>query len=63
MGSGLHALLFHSVTEKQIPSKATLGALGAAVGYASAISGTGGPVTLIPLLLALRTPVAPAIAP
>jgi uncharacterized membrane protein YfcA len=36
--------------------------LGGLVGYASAISGTGGPVTLIPLLLALRTPAAAAVA-
>jgi uncharacterized membrane protein YfcA len=40
----------------------TLGVLGALVGYASAISGTGGPVTLIPLLLALGTPAGAAVA-
>jgi hypothetical protein len=62
LASGLHALLFKPAPKKGIPSMATLGVLGALVGYASAISGTGGPVTLIPLLLALGTPVAPAVA-
>jgi uncharacterized membrane protein YfcA len=62
LASGLHALIFNSMPSKAVPSMPALGALGAAVGYASAISGTGGPVTLIPLLLALRTPAAAAIA-
>jgi hypothetical protein len=62
LASGLHALLFKPASRKGIPSTASLGALGVVVGYASAISGTGGPVTLIPLLLALHTPAASAIA-
>ncbi len=39
-----------------------LAALRLAVGYGSAISGTGGPVMLIPRLIAGRTPAAVAIA-
>jgi uncharacterized membrane protein YfcA len=62
LGSGLHALLSTTPAGKRVPSPPALGVLGLLVGYASAISGTGGPVTLIPLLLALRTPAAPAIA-
>jgi hypothetical protein len=61
-GTGLHALLSNPRPARRVPSAPALGALGAIVGYASAISGTGGPVTLIPLLLALRTPAASAIA-
>lgn len=60
--SGLHALASKPSSGKGIPSTRLLGVLGLLVGYGSAISGTGGPVMLIPLLLALRTPVAPAIA-
>jgi hypothetical protein len=60
--SGLHALLSKPLPKKGSPSATSLAALGAPVGYASAISGTGGPVTLIPLLLVLGTPAAPAVA-
>ena len=62
VGSGLHALAPWRAGPGGVPSDPVLGLLGLAVGYASAISGTGGPVTLIPLLLALRTPVPAAIA-
>ena len=62
LASGLHALLSKVSVVKHSPAAPTLGTLGALVGYASAISGTGGPVTLIPLLLVLRTPAAAAIA-
>jgi uncharacterized membrane protein YfcA len=62
LGSGLHALFMKEVQKTGIPSTPALGLLGAAVGYASAISGTGGPVTLIPLLLFLGTPAGPAVA-
>jgi len=61
-GSGVHALAFKHVPGASIPSPGALAMLGLAVGYGSAISGTGGPVMLIPLLLAVRTPAAPAIA-
>lgn len=62
LASGLHALLLKALPSKRTPSSPILGMLGGLVGYASAISGTGGPVTLIPLLLALRTPAAAAVA-
>lgn len=62
LGSGLHALASRHAPGDRIPSAPMLGVLGLAVGYGSAISGTGGPVMLIPLLLALRTPVLAAIA-
>lgn len=62
LASGLHALLLKPAPRKGIPSTASLGTLGVLVGYASAISGTGGPVTLIPVLLALRAPASSAIA-
>jgi hypothetical protein len=61
-GSGAHALLSRQATAGRIPGAAWLAVLGFFVGYGSAISGTGGPVMLIPLLLALRTPVTAAIA-
>ena len=62
LGSGLHALLARPVGGERMPDAGLLAILGLLVGYGSAISGTGGPVMLIPILLALRTPVAGAIA-
>ena len=63
LASGLHALVGpHRAAAQRLPSPATLGALGLAVGYGSAISGTGGPVLLIPILLALRVPAPAAVA-
>ena len=62
LGSGVNALLKKHAAIKRVPSVSILVTLGVIVGYASAISGTGGPVTLIPLLLALRTPAAAAVA-
>jgi uncharacterized membrane protein YfcA len=62
LASGAHALLSRHSTGKGAPPVPMLGALGLGVGYASAISGTGGPVTLIPLLLFMGTPAAAAIA-
>lgn len=62
LASGLHALLARPAGGERMPGAALLAFLGLLVGYGSAISGTGGPVMLIPLLLALRTPVTGAIA-
>lgn len=62
LGSGLHALLARPAGGERMPGAPLLAFLGLIVGYGSAISGTGGPVMLIPILLALRTPVAGAIA-
>ncbi len=61
VGSGAHVLLRKPGTGSSTPSTTLLAVLGAAVGYLSALSGTGGPVTLIPLLLAFGTPVAMAV--
>ncbi|MGI9334979.1 MAG: sulfite exporter TauE/SafE family protein [Gammaproteobacteria bacterium] len=41
--------------------KLALGAIGAATGYGSALSGTGGPLLLVPMLLWLGTPVLTAV--
>jgi uncharacterized membrane protein YfcA len=62
LASGLHALASRHAAGGQVPGAASLALLGLFVGYGSAISGTGGPVMLIPILLALRTPVVAAIA-
>jgi uncharacterized membrane protein YfcA len=63
LASGLHALLApHRPSAQRLPAPGTFGALGLAVGYGSAISGTGGPVLLIPILLALRVPARAAVA-
>lgn len=62
LASGLHALASRHAPGESIPGSALLAFLGLVVGYGSAISGTGGPVMMIPILLALRTPVAAAIA-
>jgi len=62
LASGLHALASRHASGGRIPGTASMALLGLVVGYGSAISGTGGPVMLIPILLALRTPVAGAVA-
>jgi uncharacterized membrane protein YfcA len=62
LASGAYALLFRRAPKKRILSPMTLAMLGALIGYASAISGTGGPVTLIPVLLFMGTPAGAAIA-
>jgi uncharacterized membrane protein YfcA len=63
LASGLHVLLRRQAAVGQsIPSARVLAPLGLVVGYGSAISGTGGPVLLVPLLLALGTPATAAVA-
>lgn len=63
LASGVHALAgSHRPAARRMPSAAAFGALGLAVGYGSAISGIGGPVLLIPILLALRVPARAAVA-
>jgi uncharacterized membrane protein YfcA len=62
IASGLHALFRpDNVHKREIPD-AVLAGLGLVVGYISAITGTGGPVTMIPALLWLGAAVRPAIA-
>ncbi|MDQ0141247.1 sulfite exporter TauE/SafE family protein [Cupriavidus necator] len=60
--SGLYGLASLATTqgERPLPGTATLAVLGFAVGAGSALSGTGGPVLLLPLLL--RTATGPALA-
>ncbi len=61
--SGLHALLRRNAPAgESVPPAKVLALLGLVVGYGSAISGTGGPVLLVPLLLALGTPATAAVA-
>lgn len=62
LASGLHALAASHTPTGRAPGPLPLAGLGLAVGYGSAISGTGGPVMLIPILLLLRAPVNAAIA-
>jgi hypothetical protein len=44
-----------------LPGRPLLLPLGAAIGAASALTGTGGPLLAVPLLLALRVPALPAV--
>jgi uncharacterized protein len=62
--SGLHALLGRagSTTVRAWPSPATLAVLGVLVGFGSGLSGTGGPILLLPLLLLLRQDLGRAVA-
>lgn len=63
VASGLNALRRPRVEAKPYePGARLLGPLGLVVGFGSALSGTGGPVILIPILLALRVPPREAIA-
>ncbi len=64
IASGLHTLVGagRRVPRSDLPGSAVLAALGLVVGWGSAVSGTGGPVMLIPLLLVLRVPAAVAVA-
>ncbi len=62
--SGLYGLasLMATQGERPMPGAAMLAVLGFAVGLGSALSGTGGPVLLLPLLLLGRTATAPSLA-
>ncbi|WP_011300660.1 sulfite exporter TauE/SafE family protein [Cupriavidus necator] len=62
--SGLYGLasLMAAQGERPMPATAMLAVVGFAVGLGSALSGTGGPVLLLPLLLLRRTATAPALA-
>ncbi len=62
LATGLHALATRHTRAGRTPGPVPLAFLGLAVGFGSAISGTGGPVMLIPILMALGTPVPGAIA-
>lgn len=65
VGSGLRALVTSSKTLRtdgieRVPNLALI-LIGLAVGYGSSLSGTGGPLLLIPTLLLLNFPVMPAV--
>ena len=62
--SGLQTLLARAVPEHSahLPARATLAAIGLAVGLGSAWSGTGGPILLLPALMWLAMPTRGAIA-
>jgi len=67
LGSGLQALLAGrrgaaGGAARPWPAAAGLVGLGLAVGCGSALSGTGGPVLLLPLLLLLGLPTVPSVA-
>jgi uncharacterized membrane protein YfcA len=60
-GSWLHALASRRDTPKPSPERApsapSLTAIGAVTGFLSALTGTGGPLVLMPILLSLQAPV------
>jgi hypothetical protein len=62
--SGLHALAPGAAAERvaAVPGRPALAAIGGVVGAGSALSGTGGPVLLLPILLLLGVPVRNGIA-
>lgn len=57
-GSGLHALAAHRDRPdgNRVPSAPLLAAAGAVTGFVSALTGTGGPLVLVPMLVALDVP-------
>jgi hypothetical protein len=62
--SGVHTLFFHRRTEASCAhsiSNPALALAGAVTGFASALTGTGGPLVLVPILLWLGSPVLTAI--
>ncbi len=62
LGSGLQALFTRAPPEgSPLPPAKVLAAIGLAVGVGSAWTGTGGPVLLLPVLMALAAPVRAAI--
>ncbi len=64
LGSGLRGLVPTPVAATASPAMpaATAALLGFAVGIGSALTGTGGPVLLVPLLLLLRQPLVATVA-
>jgi uncharacterized membrane protein YfcA len=57
-GAGVRSLLARGAEGKGVlPSPAALAGIGLAVGFGSAITGTGGPVLLAPVLMFLQLPI------
>ena len=60
--SGANALLRPAESaDARLPGGPSLGVIGALVGYGSAMSGTGGPLLLVPILVWLRVPLLAAV--
>ena len=60
--SGVHALLRPAEdSDARLPGGPWLAVIGAVVGYGSAMSGTGGPLLLVPILVWLKVPVLGAV--
>ena len=60
--SGTHALLRPTQSaDARLPGGPGLAVIGAVVGYGSAMSGTGGPLLLVPILVWLKVPVLGAV--
>lgn len=60
--SGVHALLRRDGSgEGRVPGVTQLVIIGAITGYGSAMSGTGGPLLLVPILVYLRVPMLTAV--
>lgn len=61
--SGFHALVRRAATGDRttVPVALPLAVLGLVIGFGSALSGTGGPLILIPLLIWLRLPALTAV--
>jgi hypothetical protein len=62
-GAGLHALLAGNGESEGAPVERAgpLAAIGAFVGFGSAVTGTGGPLLLVPIMLWLNVPILTAI--
>jgi uncharacterized membrane protein YfcA len=61
--TGLRLLLPREATAvRRLPPEGLRWLLGAAAGFVSALTGTGGPMVLVPVLLWLGVPILPAIA-
>lgn len=60
--SGAHALRRRAESAgARVPGNAQLAVIGAVTGYGSAMSGTGGPLLLVPILVWLKMPVLTAV--
>jgi uncharacterized membrane protein YfcA len=60
--SGMHGFIRPRQQEAPAPAPLVIGCIGIVVGLGSALTGTGGAVLLIPILLAMRQPLQPTIA-
>jgi uncharacterized membrane protein YfcA len=63
LGSGVHALAGRRERpdDGRVPSAPLLAVVGAATGFVSALTGTGGPLVLVPILVALDVPMLASI--